>query len=74
MPEPTTTLTLSALELEALLIGLREYLYLVEEGNLAEALDEMDWSSTAETLTPVETSRLIDRIHDAMDTLSEEPK
>jgi hypothetical protein len=48
-------------ELAAIIIGLHEYLYLAEEGNLREALNEMD-ANLAEPASAAQTSDLLDRL------------
>ncbi len=58
----TGVLTLTRSEALALLLGLVEYVYLIEEGNIAELLDELGWNAGESLLNPTAAAALQERI------------
>jgi hypothetical protein len=60
--ESNVTLTLTRREAKALLLGLVEYIYIVEEGNIEELLDEVGWESKAAPINARQADALQQRI------------
>jgi hypothetical protein len=62
----THRVTLTRPEIKAILVGLCEYLYLVEEGIMEDILDETGYAADGFELTALEAAELSSRFEDLL--------
>jgi hypothetical protein len=62
MEPDSLTLTLTREQAQAITLGLAEYVYLMEEGNIRELLDEIGWKPEVSPMSALDAVALKERI------------